>query len=148
MTGSASIEQGVARFASEPGTFISQKGLFSLSIQHDIIPQGFKMSVKLTLYEPKMDPNIHLKVFYVAIQIASITKRKKYKLLPTTLGQQGLNWYAHLLDYSINFFEELEATFIKRFTISIIYKKQTTVSADLIQGPSESLREYLNRFIE
>lgn len=106
------------------------------------------MPVKITPYEPRADPNVHMKAFNVVIQIVSISEVKKCKLFPTTLGQEGLHWYARLPDYSISTFEELEAAFIRRFATSIIYKKPSTVMADLIWGSSESLRDYLKCFSE
>lgn len=58
---------GAAGFDGELGTFIPQKGPFSLPIQQDIIPQGFKMLVKISPYEPKTDQNVHLRAFNAAI---------------------------------------------------------------------------------
>lgn len=148
IAGSAQNTSGTAGFEDEPGTFIPQKGPFALSIQHDIIPQGFKMPVKITPYEPTSDTNVHIQAFNAAIQIASISEGRKCKLFPTTLGQEGLHWYARLLDYSISTLDELEAAFIRRFSTSIIYKKSSTMIADLNQGSSENLRDYLKRFSE
>jgi len=146
--GSAQENAPAAGFEDEPGTFIPQKGPFALSIQRDIVPQGFKMPVKMAPYEPAADPILHLKAFQANVQLASLTEGKKCKLFPTTLGQEGLHWYARLPDYSIHNFDELEAAFLKRFATSIVYKKPSTVMADLIQGSSESLRDFLKRFSE
>ena len=121
--GSAQNVSAAVGFEDEPDTFIPQKGPFALSIQRDIIPQGFKMPMKITPYEPAADPNLHMKAFNAAVQLASITEGKKCKLFPTTLGQEGLHWYTRLPDYSISTFEDLEAAFLKRFATSIIYKK-------------------------
>lgn len=106
------------------------------------------MPVKISPYDPKTDPNVHLRAFNATIQITSVSEGKKGKLFPTTLGQELLHWYARLPDYPINIFEELEATFLRWFATSSIDKKPTTIMADLIQGPIESLRDYLNHFSE
>lgn len=130
-TGSANAQQGAAGLAGELRTFIPHKGPFSLFIHQDITPQGFKMPVKLLPYEPKIDLIVHLRAFNVAVQTASVSEGKKCKLFPTTLGQEELNWYACLPDYSISSFEEVEIAFLRRFATSIIYKNLSNFLATL-----------------
>ncbi|GAU34117.1 hypothetical protein TSUD_65960 [Trifolium subterraneum] len=70
----------------------------------------------------------------------------KCKLFPLSLVRGASTWWRNLPPGSIDSWEELCRTFTAHFTTSRRYPKTVASLKAIVQGPEESLRNYIERF--
>ncbi|KAG7578456.1 Reverse transcriptase domain [Arabidopsis thaliana x Arabidopsis arenosa] len=109
-----------------------------------------RQKIKLEPYNGKGDPKEFLTSFSIAINRAELTDENfeagQCQIFTEHLTGAALNWFARLKPNSISSYRELSVTFLKHY--SPLIQNQTT-NADLwslSQGPTESLRLFIDRF--
>ncbi|KAG7536468.1 Ribonuclease H-like superfamily [Arabidopsis suecica] len=109
-----------------------------------------RQKIKLEPYNGKGDPKEFLTSFSIAINRAELTDENfeagQCQIFTEHLTGAALNWFSRLKPNSISSYRQLSVTFLKHY--SPLIQNQTT-NADLwslSQGPTESLRLFIDRF--
>lgn len=80
--------------------------------------------------------------------LATVTDSVKCRAFPTTLKGLVMVWYSHLPSNYIFSFDDLAARLSVQFATSWVHQKTSATLVNFRQGPSESLWEFMTRFIK
>ncbi|XP_023633340.1 uncharacterized protein LOC111828975 [Capsella rubella] len=108
--------------------------------------------VKFQSYEGKGDPKVHLQTFLLTASRVDFKSHEEdagyCKLFAETLQGPALRWFASLSEGSVNGFAQFSTAFIKQYSSFIGVGITDAHLWNLSQGPSDSLRSYVNKFKE
>ncbi|GAU29247.1 hypothetical protein TSUD_391950 [Trifolium subterraneum] len=118
-----------------------------LSRRMDIpLPRGLEKPPKLDKYDGTTDPDEHVQSVETALDYRNLRGSIKCKLFPLSLVRGASTWWRNLPPGSIDSWEELCRTFTAHFTTSRRHPKTVASLKAIVQGPEESLRNYIERF--
>jgi len=108
-------------------------------------PEGFRRP-PLTNYDGTTDPTDHIYQFTVSMDAACAPEEVRCRLFPTTLTGITAKWYCKLPAGRINSWPAMVNQFKRQFWVHHERMKDAISLADIKQGESESLRDYVKRF--
>ncbi|XP_024016251.1 uncharacterized protein LOC112089731 [Eutrema salsugineum] len=107
--------------------------------------------LKMKIYEGNSDPRHFLTSFGICMnryQFKSAEERDavQCQLFVESLGGVALDWFSRLEANSIDSYKELTTAFVKHFSMFIGQNTKNSELWQVAQGPSESLRDFIQRF--
>ncbi|KAL0296029.1 UNVERIFIED_CONTAM: hypothetical protein Sradi_6655000 [Sesamum radiatum] len=120
---------------------------FSAAILAEALPAGIKVS-NLSEYDGTGDPQEHLYKFYDKIDWYDLSDAAYCKVFHTTLSKRTLEWFNQLPAGTISSLEQLTQHFLHHFSINKRVPKSVAFLFTICQRENESLRDYMQRFIE
>ncbi|XP_024012926.1 uncharacterized protein LOC112087144 [Eutrema salsugineum] len=107
--------------------------------------------LKIKVYEGNSDPRHFLTSFGICMnryQFRSAEERDavQCQLFVESLGGVALDWFSRLEANSIDNYKELTTAFVKHFSMFIGQNTKNSELWQIAQGPSESLRDFIQRF--
>ncbi|XP_024014816.1 uncharacterized protein LOC112088742 [Eutrema salsugineum] len=107
--------------------------------------------LKIKVYEGNTDPRHFLTSFGICMnryQFKSAEERDavQCQLFVESLGGVALDWFSRLEANSIDNYKELTTAFVKHFSMFIGQNTKNSELWQIAQGPSESLRDFIQRF--
>ncbi|GAU35623.1 hypothetical protein TSUD_30400 [Trifolium subterraneum] len=100
----------------------------------------------LDKYDGTTDPDEHVQSIETALDYRNLRGTIKCKLFPLSLVRGASTWWRNLPPGSIDSWEELCRMFTAYFTTSRRHPKTVASLKAIVQGPEESLRNYIERF--
>ncbi|CAJ2668233.1 unnamed protein product [Trifolium pratense] len=97
-------------------------------------------------YDGSTDPDEHIENLEALLEYRNVRGSIKCKLFPTTLRKGAMAWYKSLAPGSVDSWSDLCARFRAHFTSSRRHPKTEATLEAIIQGETEPLRSYLERF--
>ncbi|CAJ2661598.1 unnamed protein product [Trifolium pratense] len=97
-------------------------------------------------YDGSTDLDEHIENLEALLEYRNVRGSIKCKLFPTTLRKGAMAWYKSLAPGSIDSWSDLCARFLAHFTSSRRHPKTEATLEAIIQGETEPLRSYLERF--
>ncbi|PNX88580.1 hypothetical protein L195_g044686, partial [Trifolium pratense] len=97
-------------------------------------------------YDGSTDPDEHIENLEALIEYRNVQGSIKCKLFPTTLRKGAMAWYKSLAPGSIDSWSDICARFRAHFTSSRRHLKTEATLEAIVQGETEPLRSYLERF--
>ncbi|CAJ2640291.1 unnamed protein product [Trifolium pratense] len=97
-------------------------------------------------YDGSTDPDEHIENLEALLEYRNVRGSIKCKLFPTTLRKGVMAWYKSLAPGSVDSWSDLCARFRAHFTSSKRHPKTEATLEAIIQGETEPLRSYLERF--
>ncbi|XP_012834024.1 PREDICTED: uncharacterized protein LOC105954886 [Erythranthe guttata] len=120
---------------------------FIVAITNEILPQRVKVS-SLPQFDGTGDPHEHLKKFYAMADLYGPTDAAMCKMFRTKLSERALNWFNSLPTGSIEALSQLTDRFAHHFAINKEYAKTPAYLFTITQREGETLRNYIQRFVE
>ncbi|GAU39725.1 hypothetical protein TSUD_144910 [Trifolium subterraneum] len=120
------------------------RGPLSRRIMDIPLPRGLEKPPTLDKYDGTTDPDEHVQSVETALDYRNLRGSIKCKLFPLSLTRGASTW--NLPPGSIDSWEELCRMFTAHFTTSRRHPKTVASLKAIIQGPEESLRNYIERF--
>jgi hypothetical protein len=120
----------------------------SREIMRAPIPPGLDKLPNLPSYDGLTDPDDHINNFNAIANFRKTSGAIRCRLFPTTLRKGALTWYTSLPPQSVSSWQDLTSQFRKNFTASRKQPKTVASLEAIFQGPKESLRDYIDRFIK
>ncbi|GAU22605.1 hypothetical protein TSUD_135050 [Trifolium subterraneum] len=149
-SGEAAARGGNARHSprrESPGSGDERhQGPLSRRIMDIPLPRGLEKPPMLDKYDGTTDPDEHVQSVETALDYRNLRGSIKCKLFPLSLVRGASAWWRNLPPGSIDSWEELCRTFTAHFTTSRRHPKTVASLKAIIQGPEESLRNYIERF--
>ncbi|XP_024016832.1 uncharacterized protein LOC112090238 [Eutrema salsugineum] len=107
--------------------------------------------LKIKVYEGNSDPRHFLTSFGICMnryQFKSAEERDavQCQLFVESLGGVALDWFSRLEANSIDNYKGLTTAFVKHFSMFIGQNTKNSELWQIAQGPSESLRDFIQRF--
>ncbi|KAL0313129.1 UNVERIFIED_CONTAM: hypothetical protein Sradi_5712200 [Sesamum radiatum] len=130
---------------SAPEEEEQRRSPFAPAILAEALP-GVKVS-NLSEFDGSGDPQEHLDKFYAKIDWYDLSDAAYCKVFRTTLSKRALAWFNQLPAGTISSLEQLTKRFLHHFSM----KKAPKTAAFLFtirQKENESLRDYMQRFVE
>ena len=122
------------------------RSIFSPAIEQYEIPSGVKLPKMASLYLGMSSPSEHLDNYAVHMALNPNHDALKCRLFGITLGNHARTWYVNLPQGSIGSFSQLAEKFTSQFSSCKPIRRLTEILHKVVQGPTESLREYISRF--
>ncbi|GAU38385.1 hypothetical protein TSUD_147530 [Trifolium subterraneum] len=122
------------------------RGPLSRRIMDIPLPRGLEKPPTLNKYDATTDPDEHVQSVETALDYRNLRGSIKCKLFPLSLFRGASTWWRNLPPGSIDSWEELCRTFTAHFTTSWRHPKTVASLKAIVQGPEESLRNYIERF--
>ncbi|GAU23378.1 hypothetical protein TSUD_334260 [Trifolium subterraneum] len=122
------------------------RGPLSRRIMDIPLPRGLEKPPTLDKYDGTTDPDEHVQSVETAIDYRNLRGSIKCKLFPLSLTRGASTWWRNLPPGSIDSWEELCRMFTAHFTTSRRHPKTVASLKAIVQGPEESLRNYIERF--
>ncbi|GAU35136.1 hypothetical protein TSUD_394620 [Trifolium subterraneum] len=122
------------------------RGPLSRRIMDIPLPRGLEKPPTLDKYDGTTDPDEHVQSVETALDYRNLRGSIKCKLFPLSLIRGASTWWRILPSGSIDSWEELCRMFTAHFTTSRRHPKTVASLKEIIQGPEESLRSYIERF--
>ncbi|GAU51226.1 hypothetical protein TSUD_136230 [Trifolium subterraneum] len=122
------------------------RGPLSRRIMDIPLPRGLEKPPTLDKYDGTTDPDEHVQSVETALDYRNLRGSIKCKLFPLSLVRGASTWWRNLPPGSIDSWEELCRTFTAHFTTSRRHPKTVASLKAIVQGPEESLRNYIERF--
>ncbi|GAU10283.1 hypothetical protein TSUD_418870, partial [Trifolium subterraneum] len=122
------------------------RGPLSRRIMDIPLPRGLEKPPTLDKYDGTTDPDEHVQSVETALDYRNLRGSIKCKLFPLSLTRGASTWWRNLPPGSIDSWEELCRTFTAHFTTSRRHPKTVVSLKAIVQGPEESLRNYIERF--
>ncbi|XP_058774283.1 uncharacterized protein LOC131648549 [Vicia villosa] len=97
-------------------------------------------------YDGTTDPEDHVLSVETMLDYHSVSGAIKCRIFPTTLRGGAMTWYKNLPRNSIRSSAEFKDKFSHHFTASCRHPKTEASLEAIVQGPTESLRAFLDRF--
>ena len=97
-------------------------------------------------YNGTTDPDEHIENIEAVLTYRSVQGAVKCKLFVTTLRRGGVTWFKNLRRNSIDSWSDLCDEFMTHFTASRTQPKMVASLEAIVQGKSEPLRDYIERF--
>ncbi|GAU46761.1 hypothetical protein TSUD_92560 [Trifolium subterraneum] len=110
------------------------------------LPRGLEKPPTLDKYDGTTDPDEHVQSVETALDYRNLRGAIKCKLFPLSLVRGASTWWRNLPPGSIDSWEELCRTFTAHITTSRRHPKTVASLKAIVQGPEESLRNYIERF--
>ncbi|GAU50523.1 hypothetical protein TSUD_177730 [Trifolium subterraneum] len=149
-SGEAAARGGNARHSPRRESLSSgderHRGPLSRRIMDIPLPRGLEKPPTLDKYDGTTDPDEHVQSVETALDYRNLRGSIKCKLFPLSLVRGASTWWRNLLPGSIDSWEELCRTFTAHFTTSRRHPKTVASLKAIVQGPEESLRNYIERF--
>ncbi|GAU48076.1 hypothetical protein TSUD_81360 [Trifolium subterraneum] len=149
-SGEAAARGGHARHSprrESPGSGDERhRGPLSRRIMDIPLPRGLEKPPTLDKYDGTTDPDEHIQSVETALDYRNLRGSIKCKLFPLSLVRGASTWWRNLPPGSIDSWEELRRTFTAHFTTSRRHPKTVASLKAIVQGPEESLRNYIERF--
>ncbi|GAU43618.1 hypothetical protein TSUD_185110 [Trifolium subterraneum] len=149
-SGEAAARGGNARHSprrESPGSGDERhRGPLSRRIMDITLPRGLEKPPTLDKYDGTTDPDEHVQSVETALDYRNLRGSIKCKLFPLSLVRGASTWWRNLPPGSIDSWEELCRTFTAHFTTSRLHPKTVASLKAIVQGPEESLRNYIERF--
>ncbi|KAL0396845.1 UNVERIFIED_CONTAM: hypothetical protein Scaly_0132900 [Sesamum calycinum] len=120
---------------------------FSTAILAEALLTGVKVS-NLSEYDGTGDPQEHLDKFYAKIDWYDLRDAAYCKVFRTTLSKRALAWFNQLPAGTISSFEQLTQRFLHHFSMNKRVPKTAAFLFTMRQRENESLRDYMQRFVE
>ncbi|GAU47897.1 hypothetical protein TSUD_25120 [Trifolium subterraneum] len=148
--GEAAARGGNARHSprkESPGSGDERhRGPLSRRIMDIPLPRGLEKPPTLDKYDGTTDPDEHVQSVETALDYRNLRGSIKCKLFPLSLVRGASTWWRNLPPGSIDSWEELCRMFTAHFTTSRRHPKTVASLKAIVQGPEESLRNYIERF--
>ncbi|GAU11232.1 hypothetical protein TSUD_342220 [Trifolium subterraneum] len=122
------------------------RGPLSRRIMGIPLPRGLEKPPTLDKYDGTTDPDEHVQSVETALDYRNLRGSIKCKLFPLSLTRGTSTWWRNLPPGSIDSWEELCRMFTTHFTTSRRHPKTVASLKAIVQGPEESLRNYIERF--
>ncbi|GAU50675.1 hypothetical protein TSUD_187590 [Trifolium subterraneum] len=122
------------------------RGPLSRRIMDIPLPRGLEKPPTLDKYDGTTDPDEHVQSVETALDYRNLRGSIKCKLFPLSLTRGASTWWRNLPPGSIDSWEELCRMFTAHFTTSRRHPKTVASIKAIVQGPEESLRNYIERF--
>ncbi|GAU50817.1 hypothetical protein TSUD_410870, partial [Trifolium subterraneum] len=122
------------------------RGPLSRRIMDIPLPRGLEKPPTLDKYDGTTDPDEHVQSVETALDYRNLRGSIKCKLFPLSLVRGASTWWRNLPPGSIDSWEELCRMFTAHFTTSRRHPKTMASLKAIVQGPEESLRNYIERF--
>ncbi|GAU19534.1 hypothetical protein TSUD_303470 [Trifolium subterraneum] len=122
------------------------RGPLSRRIMDISLPRGLEKPPTLDKYDGTTDPDEHVQSVETALDYRNLRGSIKCKLFPLSLIRGASTWWRNLPPGSIDSWEELCRMFTAHFTTSRRHPKTVASLKAIVQGPEESLRNYIERF--
>ncbi|GAU48781.1 hypothetical protein TSUD_406240 [Trifolium subterraneum] len=122
------------------------RGHLSRRIMDIPLPRGLEKPPSLDKYDGTTDHDEHIQSVETTLGYRNMQGEIKCKLLSLSLIRGASTWWRNLPLGSINSWEELCRMFTAHFTTSRRHPKTVANLKEIIQGPEESLRSYIERF--
>ncbi|XP_021866686.1 uncharacterized protein [Spinacia oleracea] len=123
---------------------------FYEAIARVTVPHQLRLPTWTTLYDGTSDPYRHVNVYKQRMwQIGipyDLVEPVMCKSFGGTLDGAALEWLMNITPGSIYCLSDLINTFYQQFASNRQLEKQTSDLDRLVQGPTESVRDYFNRF--
>ncbi|XP_056686181.1 uncharacterized protein [Spinacia oleracea] len=123
---------------------------FCEAIARVTVPHTLRLPTWTTLYDGTSDPYRHVNFYKQRMwQIGiphDLVEPVMCKSFGGTLDGAALEWLTKVLPRSISCLSDLINAFYQQFASSRQLEKQTSDLYRLVQGPTESVRDYFNRF--
>ncbi|GAU19888.1 hypothetical protein TSUD_171140 [Trifolium subterraneum] len=146
----AAARGGNARHSPRGGSPSSgderHRGPLSRRIMDIPLPRGLEKPPTLDKYDGTTDPDEHVQSVETALDYRNLRGSIKCKLFPLSLSRGASTWWRNLPPGSIDSWEELCRMFTAHFTTSRRHPKTVASLKAIVQGPEESLRNYIERF--
>lgn len=97
-------------------------------------------------YDGTLDPDEHIENIEVVLTYRVVRGAVKYKIFVTTLRRGALSWFKNLTRNSIDTWGDLYHEFTTHFTASRTQPKIVASLEAIVQGRSEPLRDYIEKF--
>ncbi|XP_073137629.1 uncharacterized protein [Henckelia pumila] len=136
-------ERGESALAILP----ARRSPFTTAILAEVLTAGVKIE-NLPEYDGSGDPQDHLDRFYAKSNLYDFSDAAYCKIFRTTLANRALAWFNKLPAGSIASLEQLTQRFLHQFSINRKYPKTASYLFSVVQKEGESLREYVQRFIQ
>ncbi|XP_057740343.1 uncharacterized protein LOC130957504 [Arachis stenosperma] len=122
---------------------------FSEKITNYQMPKNFILPSSLEPYKAIGDSRAHIRKFQSMMFFNGPNNEPVLcRAFPTYLDGAALFWFSKLPEGSISSFEELAKSFIDYFAVARIYVHGSDYLGTIRQGPQESLKDYMTRFLE
>ncbi|XP_056698470.1 uncharacterized protein [Spinacia oleracea] len=105
-----------------------------------------KIKMPTCKYSGKSDPTNHLSAFGGHMMLYTNTDSMWCKVFPSTLEGMAQSWFGKIPKGTITSFRQLAILFRTQYVANIARERMTGELMSVIQGPQESLREYISRF--
>ncbi|XP_056691831.1 uncharacterized protein [Spinacia oleracea] len=105
-----------------------------------------KIKMPTCKYSGKSDPTNHLSAFGGHMMLYTNTDSMWCKVFPSTLEGIAQSWFGKIPKGTITSFRQLAILFRTQYVANIARERMTGELMSVIQGPHESLREYISRF--
>ena len=122
------------------------RSIFSPTIEQYEISPGVKSPKMASLYLGTSSPSEHLENYAVHMALNPNHDVLKCRLFGITLGNHARTWYVNLPQGSIGSFSPLAEKFTSQFSSCEPIRRPMKILHKVVQGPGESLREYISRF--
>ncbi|KAL6562434.1 Nucleic acid dioxygenase ALKBH1 [Orobanche gracilis] len=123
----------------------SPEGPLASAILAEPLPKKFKVP-QIPAYNGETDPNAHLGHYNSWMDLHGSHDAIRCRMFSLTLGERAQRWYRSLPHHSIQSWAQLTATFRSYFMGSLVRIAPRSSIASIVQGPSESLKDYVSRF--
>ncbi|XP_015948012.1 uncharacterized protein LOC107472993 [Arachis duranensis] len=121
---------------------------FSKEVMSFEMPQNFTLPSTLKPYNRIGDPNVHVTKFQAMMFMNKDSDQILCRTFPTFLDGAALIWFSNLSEGYISNFDELANQFVNHFAASKIYVHDSDYLSTIKQGPNESLKDYMTRFVK
>jgi hypothetical protein len=121
-------------------------GPFTRRIREAPIPRGLEKSPQMDSYDGTTNPDEHNENIEAVLTYRSVQGAVKCKLFDTTLRRGAVTWFKNLGRNSIDSWSDLCHKFTTRFSASRTQPKTVASLEAIVQGKSEPLRDYIERF--
>ena len=121
---------------------------FGPRIRDEPFPKGFSLPRDTPKYNGSVKPEDWLLDYSTAVRIANGNRRVAVKYVPLMLQGTARTWLNSLKPYSINSWLDFTEAFICNFTSTYKRAPKPRQLSLCVQGPSESTRDYLTRWVE
>ncbi|GAU42817.1 hypothetical protein TSUD_288450 [Trifolium subterraneum] len=122
------------------------RGPLSRRIMDIPLPRGLEKPPTLDKYDGTTDPDEHVQSVETALDYRNLRGSIKCKLFPLSLVRGASTWWRNLPPSSIDSWEELCRMLAAHFTTSRRHPKTVAILKAIVQGPEETLRNYIERF--
>ncbi|XP_052111672.1 uncharacterized protein LOC127743058 [Arachis duranensis] len=129
-------------------TITKRTNPFTKEVMSFEMPKNFTLPSTLKPYQGIGDPNVHVTKFHAMVFMNKESDLILCCTFPTFLDEAALIWFSNLPEGSISNFDELANQFVNHFAASKIYVHNFDYLSTIKQGPNESLKDYMTRFVE
>jgi hypothetical protein len=121
--------------------------VFSREIRTASFPQRFRQPTSIVKYNGETDPRVWLNDYRLACQLGGATTDEVIiRNLPLHLADLARTWLEHLPASQIHNWDDLVRTFVGNFQGTYVHPGNSWDLRSCTQKPSESLRDFIQRF--